>query len=79
MTMKVSIMLVLKIAIALLIVFAVTLLFLHRLPYLRMFRFIRIGVKEAQQRKVCLLSETDHQALLEACRELSGKVSAGDL
>jgi hypothetical protein len=37
------------------------------------------AVKEAEQRQVRLLCKTDHQILLEACRELSRRVSVGDL
>jgi hypothetical protein len=34
---------------------------------------------EVQERRVNLLYKTDHHALLEACRELSRRASAGDL
>ncbi len=35
--------------------------------------------KDIQQRQVRLLCETDHEVLLEACRELSGRAARGDL
>ena len=77
--MKVSKRTVLKTVIGLLVASALILVFLYLLPYLKFSRLIKIEVKKAQQRKVRLLSETDHQALLETCRELSREVSAGDL
>lgn len=45
-------------------------------------RFLGSIIKESvkdRQRLVRLLSETDHQALLEACREISKEVSAGNV
>ena len=41
--------------------------------------FMRILYKYSQQRRVRLLYKTDHQDLLGACRELSKRVSIGDL
>jgi len=41
--------------------------------------YMREVGKDIQQRQVRLLSETDHQALLEACREISRMVARGDL
>jgi len=75
MKMKVRPMLVLKIAIGLLIVFAVSL----SLLYLKIFRPVIIEIKKARQREMRLLCETDHQALLKACREISRQVARGDL
>ena len=68
-----------KILIGLFVVFAVGMAFLYLTPGGKFLRLMKTAVKEEKQRKVHLLSETDHQALLEACRELSGRVSAGDL
>jgi len=77
--MKVSKRTVLKTVIGLLVAIALIRVFLYKLPYLKFLRFMKIEVKKEQQRKMRLLSETNHQALLEACRELSRRVSAGDL
>lgn len=77
--MKVSKRTVLKTFIVLLVAFALGLVVLYLTPGGKFLRFMKTEIKEEQQRKVRLLSETDHQALLEACRELSGRVSAGDL
>lgn len=41
--------------------------------------FIIIDVEREKKREVRLLCETDYQALLEACRELSRRVATGDL
>ena len=79
MTMKVSRTMVLKIVIGLLIVLAVSLASLYLLPFLRFIRYLQIEGKKSQQRQVRLLSETDHPALLEACREVSQRVTAGGL
>ena len=68
-----------KILIGLFVVFALGLTIFYLSPYGKFLRLMKTAVKEEKQRKVHLLSETDHQALLEACRELSGRVSAGDL
>lgn len=73
---------VLKIAIGSFIAFvvcAVSLVLLVLIFYLKAFRHIAVEGKKAEQRQERLLCETDHQALLEACRELSRRVSTGDL
>jgi len=41
--------------------------------------FMQVLYKYSQKRRVHLLYKTDHQALLGACRELSRRVSVGDL
>jgi len=41
--------------------------------------FIRTMSREVKQEKIHLLCKTDHQALLDACRELSIRVARGDL
>lgn len=41
--------------------------------------FMQVLYKFSQKRRVRLLYKTDHQALLGACRELSRRVSVGDL
>ena len=66
-------------ALGLLVAVALALLLCYLLPYLRIFGFIIMdGVKD-RQRLVRLLSKTDHQALLEACREISKETSTGNL
>ena len=72
----------LKIVIGSIIAFAVcavSIVLIVLFFYLKAFRHIAVEGKKAQQRQERLLCETDHQALLEACRELSGRVTAGDL
>ncbi|MHC4174394.1 MAG: hypothetical protein ACYST5_15850 [Planctomycetota bacterium] len=69
---------VIAVAIAVFVGPALCILYHFLLPlYLGGFMFF--AVKEAEQRQVRLLCETDHQALLEACRELSRRVATGDL
>ena len=68
-----------KIVITVAIIFVGCLPLVHLLLHLNVFRLINIQVKKGQQRQVRLLCETDHQALLEACRELSRRVTTGDL
>lgn len=75
MTMKVSKNLVLKIVIALVI----ALVAVNILGYLSGLGYIIMDVKKGEQREVRLLCETDHQALLGACRELSKRVTTGNL
>ena len=41
--------------------------------------FIFFATRDVQQRQIRLLCKTDHQALLEACRELSKQVAKGEL
>ncbi len=77
--MKVSKRTVLKTVIGLLVASALILVFLYILPYLQLFRLVRMAVEKDQQRKVRILSETDHHALLEACRELSREILSGNL
>lgn len=69
----------LKILIGLFVVFALGLTIFYLSPYGKFFRLMKTAVKEEKQRKVHLLSETDHQALLEACREISKEILAGNL
>ena len=73
--MKVSKKLILKIVIALVIAFAAV----NVLGYLSGLGYIIWDVKKGKQREVRLLCETDHQTLLEACRELSRRITTGDL
>jgi hypothetical protein len=69
---------VIAVAIAVFVGPALCILYHFLLPlYIRGFVFF--AFKEALQRKVRLLSETDHQALLEDCRELSRQVGRPDL
>lgn len=79
MKIKVRKNLVLKIVIGLVIAFAFGLVFLYLTPGGKFLRLMKEEIKVEEQRKVRLLSETDPQALLKACRELSRRVSAGDL
>jgi len=41
--------------------------------------FLFFGAKDVQQKQVRLLYKTDHQTLLEACREISRMVARGEL
>ena len=68
-----------KILIGLFVVFAVGMAFLYLTPGGKFLRFMKEAIKEDQQRKVRILSETDHQALLEACRKLSKEILTGNL
>ena len=73
--MKVNKYLVSKIVLALAIVF--TVYFGFRL--LSGIRLFTVTGKEFRQRQVRLLCETDYQALLDSCRELSRQVAGGKL
>lgn len=75
MKMTVSKTLVRKIVIALVVALAAGLV----LGSLKSCRYIITDVKKGKQRQVRLLCETDHKALLEACRELSRRVITGDM
>ena len=76
MKMKVRKNLVLKIVIALVISFA----FVYTLYGLYgLYTSMKKVKKDVKQRQARLLYETDHQALLKACRELSRQVARGDL
>ncbi len=77
--MKVSINSVLKIFICLFIALGVSLALLVLISYLRVFRIFRGEAKKTQQRQVRLLCETDHPALLKACREISRMVAKKEL
>ena len=68
-----------KILIGLFVVFTLGLTIVYLSPYGKFIRLMKTAIKEDQQRKVHILSETDHHALLEACRELSRRISEGDL
>lgn len=54
------------------IILVLVVLFFHLKPFVTF-------VLGAEQRQERLLSNTDHQALLQACRKLSRRVSTGDL
>lgn len=47
--------------------------------YLLIRGFVFFAVRDLNRKKIRLLCRTDHKALLEACRELSERASAGDL
>ena len=49
------------------------------IPGPRTIAFILGGAWYAERARVRLLCETDHQVLLEACRELSGRAATGEL
>ena len=68
-----------KILIGLFVVFALCVAFIYLTPGGKFLRLMKAELKEEKQRKVRLLSETDHQALLESCRELSKEILAGTL
>lgn len=48
-------------------------------PKLHHFAFIFGGLRYTQRMQVRLLCETDHEVLLEACRELSERAARGDI
>ena len=75
MKMIVNKYLISKIVLALAIVFVSCIVFctLYGITH-----FIMMG-KEFRQRQVSLLCETDYQALLDACKELSKQVEEGDM
>ncbi|MBC8472648.1 MAG: hypothetical protein H8D56_24550 [Planctomycetes bacterium] len=77
--MKVTINKVLKIFIGLFIAFTIGLALLYLTPHGKFFRLLMVHAQKDRQKKVRLLSETDHQALLEACREISREIFAGNL
>lgn len=70
---------VLKTAVGLLVAFAIGLVFLYLTSPGNVLRLLMGHVQKDRQKKVRLLSETDHQALLEACREISREIFAGNL
>ncbi len=79
MTMKTIKSAVTKIAVGLLVVFALGLAYLYLTPVGKFLLLMRADAKKGRQSTVRLLSETDHEALLAACRELLREVSAGNL
>jgi hypothetical protein len=76
MKIKVRKNLVLKIVIALVISFAVVYTLYGRYV---LYAYMKEVKKDVKQMQVRLLCETDHQALLEACNELSQQVAEGNL
>ena len=70
---------VIVVSIVLVIAIAIIYVFHDALGYLLIRGFVFFGAREAQQRRTYLLVETDHQALLKACRELSREVATGNL
>lgn len=79
MAMKTTKSAVTKIAVGLLVVFALGLTFLYLTPIGKFLILMRADAKREKQKTVRLLSETDHEALLAACRELLREVEAGNL
>lgn len=71
-----KIVIVVTIAVA---VFLALYILYHILLPLYIRGFVFIAAKDAQNKRVRLLCKTDHQALLEACRELSGRCDKGEL
>jgi hypothetical protein len=67
-----------NVALGLIVVTALSMVFLYSRPG-KFFRLTIAAIKMEQQRKMRLLSETDHQALLEACRKLLREVDQGNL
>jgi hypothetical protein len=76
--MQVNKRIVLTVAFGLIVVIALSMVFLYSRPG-KFFRLLIAAVKIEQQRKVRLLSETDYQALLEACRKISRDIDQGNL
>ena len=69
-----------RIVIGIVVVVALAVISVYMLgDYLIIRGFVAFGGRDVEQRQVCLLYRTDHQALLEACRGLSKKVATGDL
>jgi len=77
--MKVGKRTVRKTIVGLFIALGVSLGLLYLIFYLRSCRLVIVEIKKGQQRQVRLLCETDHQALLEACREISRMFADGEL
>lgn len=77
--MKVSKRSILKITLGLVITLFVSGVLIFLFSYGKGYGFILKEIKKGQQRQVRLLCDTDHQALLKACRELSRRASTGDL
>lgn len=77
--MKVSKRTFLKTVIGLLVAFTIGLALLYLTRGGKLFRVLMAHAKKDRQKKARLLSETDHQALLEACREISREIFAGNL
>jgi hypothetical protein len=76
--MKVSKKIVLLVMIAVAAAFALSFaLPISLSPWNRL--FIYVAIRQANQMQVRLLCETDHQALLAACNELSRQAARGDL
>jgi hypothetical protein len=76
--MKIRIKLILKIFIMVFIFFA-GLEFWNMIDFGTAIKNMIIESKKTRQRNVRLLCKTDHQALLEACREVSKMFARGDL
>ena len=82
MKMKARQKMILKIVVGLLVAFTIGtigLAFFYLTPHGNFFRLLTIHALKDRQKKERLLSETDHQALLEACREISREIFAGNL
>ncbi|OHB74506.1 MAG: hypothetical protein A2Z25_14375 [Planctomycetes bacterium RBG_16_55_9] len=80
--MKLSLRMILSVAFGLFAVITLGLVFLYPWttgPQRNLLKLMKLEVKKAQQKKVILLSETDHQALLKACRKLSREIDQGSL
>ena len=73
-------MIIRRIVIIAVILLAVTVIVGYMVgDYLLVRGFVFFGVRDAQRKRVSLLYETDHQALLKACKELSKMVAKGEL
>ncbi|MGB2864639.1 MAG: hypothetical protein WBC05_15035 [Sedimentisphaerales bacterium] len=75
--MNVSKRIGLYVTLGLSVVLALSAVFLYSRPG-KFFRFIIADAKKERQRTIRLLSETDHQTLLEACRKLSREIDQGN-
>lgn len=75
MTMKVSKSLIVKIVIVLVIVFVA----LQGLGVLMSLGYMKWDIRKGKERQMRLLCETDYHVLLESCRQLSRRVTTGDL
>ncbi len=53
--------------------------FFYLTPHGNFFRLLMVHAQKHRQKRERLLSDTDHQALLEACREISREIFSGNL
>jgi hypothetical protein len=79
MTMNLTKSTVRKTVVGLLVAFTIGLAFFYLTHTGKALRFVTVYALKERQRRERLLSETDPQALLEACREISIEIFSGNL